>query len=89
VLARILKEQRIELTPIQFSRFCLHPAPQVYMPAFLEAMKYTAATPEQVSASSARPPPASAPPPPSTATPTTRGWTPRRRAARPSRACPC
>ena len=48
VLARILKEQRIELTPIQFSRFCLHPAPQVYMPAFLAAMKYTAATPEQV-----------------------------------------
>lgn len=48
VLARILKEQRIDLTPIQFSRYCLHPAPQVYMPAFLAAMKYTAATPEQV-----------------------------------------
>ena len=48
VLARILKEQRIELNPIQFSRYCLHPAPQVYMPAFLEAVKYTAATPEQV-----------------------------------------
>ena len=48
VLARILKEQRIELTPVQFSRYCLQPAPQVYMPAFLAAMKYTAATPEQV-----------------------------------------
>ena len=48
VLAGILKEQRIELTPIQFSRYCLHPAPSMYMPAFLAAMKYTAATPEQV-----------------------------------------
>ena len=48
VLASILKEQRIELTPILFSRYCLHPAPSIYMPAFLAAMKYTAATPEQV-----------------------------------------
>ena len=48
VLAGILKEQRITLTPIQFSRYCLHPAPAVYMPGFLAAMKYTAATPEQV-----------------------------------------
>jgi beta-phosphoglucomutase-like phosphatase (HAD superfamily) len=48
VLAGILKEQRIELTPILFSRYCLHPAPAIYMPAFLAAMKYTAATPEQV-----------------------------------------
>ena len=48
VLASILKEQRIELTPVLFSRYCLHPAPSVYMPAFLAAMKYTAATPEQV-----------------------------------------
>ena len=48
ILAGILKEQRIELTPIQFSRHCLHPAPAVYMPAFLAAMKYTAATPDQV-----------------------------------------
>jgi beta-phosphoglucomutase-like phosphatase (HAD superfamily) len=48
VLAGILKEQRIELTPILFSRYCLHPAPSMYMPAFLAAMKYTAAKPEQV-----------------------------------------
>ena len=48
VLARILKEQRIELTPTLFARHCLHPAPQVYMPAFLAALKYTAATPDQV-----------------------------------------
>ena len=48
VLAGILKEQRIELSPIQFSRYCLHPAPSMYMPAFLAAMKYTAAKPEQV-----------------------------------------
>lgn len=48
VLAGILKEQRIELTPILFSRYCLHPAPAHYMPEFLKAMKYTAATPEQV-----------------------------------------
>lgn len=48
VLAGILKEQKIELTPILFSRYCLHPAPSMYMPAFLTAMKYTAATPEQV-----------------------------------------
>mgnify|MGYP001767113781 CR=1 FL=1 len=48
VLAGILKEQGIGLTPILFSRYCLHPCPSVYMPAFLAAMKYTAATPEQV-----------------------------------------
>jgi len=48
VLAGILKEQGIELSPILFSRHCLHPAPSVYMPAFLTAMKYRAATPEQV-----------------------------------------
>lgn len=48
VLAGILKEQRIELTPILFSRYCLHPAPSIYMPTFLAALKYTAATPEQV-----------------------------------------
>ncbi len=48
VLAGIMKEQRIELTPILFSRYCLHPAPSIYMPEFLAAMKYTAATPEQV-----------------------------------------
>lgn len=48
VLAGILKEQGIELTPILFSRYCLHPCPSVYMPAFLAAMKYTAATSEQV-----------------------------------------
>ena len=48
VLAGILKEQTIELAPIQFSRYCLHPAPSVYMPSFLAAMKYTAATPDQV-----------------------------------------
>ena len=48
VLAGILKEQGIELTPILFSRYCLHPSPSVYMPAFLAAMKYGAATPEQV-----------------------------------------
>ena len=48
ILAGILKDQRIELTPIQFSRHSLHPAPAVYMPAFLAAMKYTAATPDQV-----------------------------------------
>jgi beta-phosphoglucomutase-like phosphatase (HAD superfamily) len=48
VLAGILKEQKIALSPILFSRYCLHPAPSLYMPAFLAAMKYTAATPEQV-----------------------------------------
>ena len=48
VLAGILKEQGIGLTPILFSRYCLHPVPSVYMPAFLTAMKYRAATPEQV-----------------------------------------
>lgn len=48
VLARILKEQRITLTPILFSRYCLHPIPAIYMPAFLRAVNYTAATPEQV-----------------------------------------
>lgn len=48
VLAGIMKEQKIELSPILFSRYCLHPAPSMYMPAFLAAMKYTAATPEQV-----------------------------------------
>ena len=48
VLASILKEQRIDLTPVLFSRYCLHPAPSIYMPEFLKAMKYTAATPEQV-----------------------------------------
>ena len=48
VLEGILKEQRIALTPIQFSRYCLHPAPALYMPEFLKAMKYTAATPDQV-----------------------------------------
>lgn len=48
IMARILKEQRIELTPILFSRHCLHPAPALYMPDFLKAVKYTAATPEQV-----------------------------------------
>ena len=48
VLAGILKEQRIKLTPILFSRYCLHPAPSLYMEKFLAAMKYTAATPEQV-----------------------------------------
>ena len=48
VLAGILKEQGIGLTPILFSRYCLHPALSTYMPKFLSAMKYTAATPEQV-----------------------------------------
>ena len=48
VLSGILKEQKISLSPILFSRHCLHPAPSVYMPGFLAAMKYTAATPEQV-----------------------------------------
>lgn len=48
VLAGILKEQKIDFSPILFSRYCLHPAPSMYMPAFLAAMKYTAATPEQV-----------------------------------------
>lgn len=48
VLAGILKEQRIELTPVLFSRYCLHPALALYMPDFLKAMKYTASSPEQV-----------------------------------------
>ena len=48
VLSGILAEQGIELTPILFSRYCLHPAPSVYMPEFLAAMKYTAMTSEQV-----------------------------------------
>ena len=48
VLSGILGEQGIELSPILFSRHCLHPSPSVYMPRFLETMKYTAATAEQV-----------------------------------------
>ncbi len=48
VLVGILKEQHLELSPVQFSRYCLHPAPSVYMPSFLAAMKYTSATPDQV-----------------------------------------
>ena len=48
VLSGILKEQRIELTPILFARYCLHPAPSAYMPGFLEAVGYTAASPDQV-----------------------------------------
>ena len=48
VLAGILKEQGITLTPILYSRYCLHPAPAVYMPEFLKAVKYTAASPEEV-----------------------------------------
>lgn len=48
VLANILKEQRIALTPILFSRYCLHPAPSIYMPEFLKAVGYTAASAEQV-----------------------------------------
>jgi len=48
VLSGILGEQGIKLEPIQFSRYCLHPAPVLFMPAFLEAMGYDAATPEQV-----------------------------------------
>ena len=48
VLSGILKEQRIDFSPVLFSRYCLHPAPSVYMPSFLAAMKYTAATPDQV-----------------------------------------
>ncbi len=48
VLANILKEQRIVLTPILFSRYCLHPAPSIYMPEFLKAVGYTAASAEQV-----------------------------------------
>ena len=48
VLSGILAEQGIELTPILFSRYCLHPAPSFYMPEFLSAMKYTAMTAEQV-----------------------------------------
>lgn len=48
VLSGILKEQRLELTPILFSRYCLHPAPSLYMPEFLKAMGYTAASSEQV-----------------------------------------
>jgi len=48
VLAGILKEQNIELTPILFSRYCLHPSPAAYMTELLARMKYTAAKPEQV-----------------------------------------
>lgn len=48
VLSGILKEQGIELTPILFSRHCLHPSPAAYMPVFLETMGYTAATSDQV-----------------------------------------
>ena len=48
VLAGILKEEKIGLSPVQFSRYCLHPAPSVYMESFLETMKYKSATPEQV-----------------------------------------
>ncbi len=48
VLTGILGEQGIKLTPILFSRHCLHPAPSAYMPEFLKTMGYTAATPEQV-----------------------------------------
>ena len=31
VLAGILKEEKIGLSPVQFSRYYLHPAPSVYM----------------------------------------------------------
>ena len=48
VLSGILGEQGIELSPVLFSRYCLHPAPSVYMPEFLAAMKYTAAKADQV-----------------------------------------
>jgi len=48
VLTGILGEQNIKLTPILFSRYCLHPDPASYMPEFLAAMNYTAAVPAQV-----------------------------------------
>lgn len=48
VLAGILQEQGIELTPVVYSRYCLHPAPSAFMPGFLKRMQYTATPPEQV-----------------------------------------
>ena len=48
VLTGIFKEQKIEFTPVMFSRYCLKASPTLYMPALLAAMKYTVATPEQV-----------------------------------------
>lgn len=48
VLAGILKEGGVALTPILFSRYCLHPAPATYMTKFLAKMKFTGAKPEQV-----------------------------------------
>lgn len=48
VLSGILAEQGIELTPVVFSRYCLHPSPAAYMPEFLEAMQYSTTSPEQV-----------------------------------------
>ena len=48
VLAGILQEQGIELTPVLYSRYCLHPAPSAFMPSFLKLMNYKAAAPAQV-----------------------------------------
>lgn len=48
VLAGILQEQGLELSPVLYSRYCLHPAPSAFIPGFLKLMEYTAATPEQV-----------------------------------------
>ncbi|MDD2239834.1 MAG: hypothetical protein PHI93_04135 [Kiritimatiellae bacterium] len=48
VLASILKEQKIELSPILFSRYCLHPSPSAFMASFLKQMAYTASPPKQV-----------------------------------------
>lgn len=48
VLAGILKEQGVALSPVLFSRYCLHPAPSAFLPEFLKTMKVKSATPEQV-----------------------------------------
>ncbi|MBR6022580.1 MAG: HAD family phosphatase [Kiritimatiellae bacterium] len=47
VLAGILKEQKIGLEPVEFSRWCLG-MPEAYMAGLLKRKGYTAAAPEQV-----------------------------------------
>lgn len=37
-LSGLLKEHKVELTPVQFSRYCLHPAPDYYMAELLDVL---------------------------------------------------
>lgn len=38
LLQNLLGEHRLELTPVLFSRYALHPSPKQYMPALLDAL---------------------------------------------------